>query len=170
MRHDAVVHFVQEDRQQRLPDVVARLVVRHARLRRIERLRPVVGGQRDAAPRRLDAHRGRRRLLVERDSRLDRGDHLRGGLQLRDGSIRFGPRGRTLRHQVAEGAGLDALLAEPWQHVLDVGEIRLVRTHDQHAAVRATQTRVRVEQVRGAVKGDHGLAGARPPVDDEGAA
>jgi hypothetical protein len=42
-----------------------------------------------------------------------------------------------------------------------------VRTDEQHAAAVVTEAGVGVEQVRGAVQRDDGLARARPAVDDE---
>ena len=48
----SAVVLVDQDREQLLPDLVARLVVRRAGLRRLERLGPVVGAQPDVGPRR----------------------------------------------------------------------------------------------------------------------
>ena len=110
------------------------------------------------------------RLLVEPDGRLDRRHHVRGRLQA--GHLRVGLercRG-SLGDEVAQGAGLHALLAEAGQDVGDVGQVGLVRTDEQHAAPAVTEARVGVEEVGGAVQGDDGLARARTAVDDEGAA
>ena len=73
----------------------------------------------------------------------------------------------TLRHEVAQRAGLHPLLAEAGQHVGDVGEVGLVRADEEHPAAAVAQARVGVEQVGGAVQGDDGLAGARAAVDDQ---
>ena len=111
-----------------------------------------------------------RRLLVEPDGRLDRLHQLRGRLQPRDRRIGLGSRRGSLGDEVAQGAGLHALLAEARQHVGDVGQVGLVRADEQHAAPAVAQPRVGVEQVGGAVQRDDGLAGARAAVDDERAA
>ena len=118
----------------------------------------------------LDLHALGGRLLVEPDRRLDRLHHVRGRLE--PGHLRVGlDRGRgPLRDEVAQRAGLHALLAEAGQDVGDVGEVGLVRADEQHAAPAVAEARVGVEQVGGAVQGDDGLAGARTAVDDEGAA
>ena len=76
----------------------------------------------------------------------------------------------TLRHEVPQGAGLHALLAEAGQDVGDVGQVGLVRTDDQHAPAPVTQTRVGVQEVGGAVQSDDGLPRAGTAVDDQGAA
>ena len=76
----------------------------------------------------------------------------------------------ALGDEVAQGAGLHALLAEAGQHVGDVGQVGLVRADEEHAAPAVAEARVGVEQVGGAVQRDDGLAGARTAVDDEGAA
>jgi hypothetical protein len=68
--------------------------------------------------------------------------------------------------QVGEHGQLDPGLTERRQHLLDVGEEQPVRSDDQHALVLQREP-VRVEQVGGAVEGDHGLAGAGSALDDE---
>ena len=69
-------------------------------------------------------------------------------------------------HQVGGDRDLDAGLAQRRQHLLDVGEEQPVRPDDQHALALEREA-VGVEEVRGAVQRDHGLAGARPALDDE---
>ena len=118
----------------------------------------------------VDRHPLGGRLLVEPDGRLDRLHQVRGRLQA--GHVRVGLdrcRG-SLGDEVAQGAGLHALLAEAGQDVGDVGQVGLVRTDEQHAAPAVTEARVGVEQVGGAVQSDDGLPRARTAVDDESAA
>jgi hypothetical protein len=67
-------------------------------------------------------------------------------------------------------AGVDALLPEAREDVGDVGQVGLVRPHEQHATPALLEPRVGVQEVRGAVEGDDGLAGARTAVDHERAA
>ena len=162
--------LVRQDREQLFPDLVARLVVRRAGWRCVERVGPVVGADPDVDVRRLDLHALGRRLLVEPDGRLDRLHHVRGRLQ--PGHVRVGLVGRcrALGDEVAQGAGLHALLAEAGQDVGDVREIGLVRTDEQHAAPTVTEPWVGVQEVGSAVQGDDGLARARTAVDDERAA
>ena len=88
----------------------------------------------------------------------------------RDLRVGLGQRRSALGDEVAQRAGLHALLAEPGQDVGDVREVRLVRTDEQHPSPPGTEARVGVEEVGGAVQGDDGLARARTAVDDEGAA
>ncbi|GGX28604.1 hypothetical protein GCM10010341_57570 [Streptomyces noursei] len=78
---------------------------------------------------------------------------------------RSGPLGDEVPH----GAGLHPLLPETGQDVLDVGQVGLVRTDEQHAAPTVAEARVGVEKVGGAMQGDDRLAGARAAVDDESA-
>ena len=94
----------------------------------------------------------------------------RGRLQPGHPRVGLVGRRRPLGDEVAQRAGLHALLAEAGQHVGDVGQVGLVRTDEQHAAPAVAEARVGVEQVGGAVQGDDGLAGARAAVDDERAA
>ena len=95
-----VVDLVHQDLEQRVADLVARLVVRRAGLRRLERLGPVVGADPDVRPRRLDLEALRRRPLVEPDGRLDRPHHRRGRLQ--PGDLRVGL-DRRRRHPPRRG-------------------------------------------------------------------
>ena len=96
---------------------------------------------------------------------------MRGGrLQPRDLGVGLGHGRGALGDEVAQRAGLHALLAEARQHVGDVGEVGLVRPDEEHAAAAVPEPRVGVEEVRRAVQRDDGLAGARTAVDDEGAA
>jgi hypothetical protein len=109
-------------------------------------------------------------LLGEPDGGLDRPHHRGGRLEAATSRSASGRAAVALGHEVAQGAGLHTLLAEAGQHVGDVGEIGLVRADEQHAAPLPAEVRVRVQQVRGAVQRDDGLAGAGPAVDDERAA
>ena len=95
---------------------------------------------------------------------------LRGRLQPGHLGVGLGRRRGALGDEVAQGAGLHALLAEAGQHVGDVRQVGLVRADEQHAAAAVAEARVGVEQVRRAVQRDHGLARARAAVDDERAA
>ena len=170
MLRGVAVVLVHQDRDQLVPDLAARLVVRGTGFWRVERLGPVVGAQPDVVPGGLDRHRLGGRLLVEPDGRLDRLDHVRGRLQ--PGHLRVGL-GRcrgSLGEEVPQGAGLHAFLAEAGQHVGDVGQVGLVRSDEQHAAPAVTEARIGVEQVGAAVQGDDGLPGTRAAVDDESAA
>ena len=71
-------------------------------------------------------------------------------------------------HQVAEGGDLHAGLTQAGEHLLDVGQEQPVGADHQHTLTFERKT-VRVEQVRGAVQGDHCLAGAGPSLHDEDA-
>lgn len=77
---------------------------------------------------------------------------------------------RSLGHEVAQRARSHALLAEAWQHVGDVVQVGPVRADEQDTAPVARQLRIRIEEIRGAVQGDHCLARAWPAVDYERAA
>jgi hypothetical protein len=72
--HLLVVVLDGQDGDQRLPDLVASLVVRRTGIRRVERLGPVVGAEPDIGPRGLDHDALGGWLLVEPDCRLDRLD------------------------------------------------------------------------------------------------
>ena len=165
-----LVVLVDEDREKLLPDLVAGLVVRGPGFRRLEGLGPVVGVEPDIGPVGLDRHALGGRLLVESDGRLDRLHQLRGRLQARHIRVGLGRGRRALGDQVAQGAGLHALLAEARQDVGDVVQVGPVRADEQHAAAAVPETGVGVEQVRGAVQRDDGLARAGSAVDDECAA
>ena len=167
---DVAVVLVHQDREQLLPDLLARLVVRSARIWCVEHLGPVLGAQPDVRPVGLDRHPLGGRLLVEPDGRLDRLYQVRRRLQA--GHVRVGlDRCRaSLGDEVPQGTDLHALLAKAWEHVGDVGQVGLVRTDEQHAAPAVTQARIGVQQVGGAVQGDNGLSGTRTAVDDESAA
>ncbi len=164
------VVLVHQDREQLLPDLVARLVVRRARLHRLERRRPVVGAQPEVGPVAGDRHPLGGRLLVDADGRFDRLDH--GGGRLQPGHLRVGldRRAGSLGDEVAQGAGLHALLAQAGEDVGDVGQVGLVGSDEQHAAATVAEAGVGVEEVGGAVQGDHGLPRSGPAVDDESAA
>ncbi|ESU46960.1 hypothetical protein P376_5063 [Streptomyces sp. HCCB10043] len=159
--------LVHQDREQLLPDLVARLVVRSARIRRPERRGPVGGAQPDVRPVRLHPYALGRRLLVEPDGRLDRRHQLRRCLQPRHLRIGLGPRRRTLGDQVPQGARPDPLLPEARQHIGDVPEIGLVGPDEQHPAAAVAEARVGVQQIGGAVQRHDGLPRAGPAVDDE---
>ena len=79
----------------------------------------------------------------------------------------LGPGRGALGDEVPEGAGRHALLAEAGQDVGDVGQIGLVGADEQHATAAGPEAGVGVEEIRGAVQGDDGLARARAAVDDE---
>ena len=125
----------------------------------------------DVGPGGRDRHPLGGRLLVEPDGRLDRPPPGRAD-DFRRGDVRVGldRRRGSLGDEVAQRAGLHALLAEAGQDVGDVGQVGLVRADEQHAAAAVTEARVGVEQVGRAVQRDDGLAGARAAVDDERAA
>ena len=162
--------LVHQDREQLLPDLVARLVVRSTGFWCFERLGPVVGAQPDVGPVGLDRHPLGGRLLVEPDGRLDRLHQVRGRLQAGHVRVGLGRCRGSLGDEVPQGAGLHALLAEAGEDVGDVGQVGLVRTDEQHAAPAVTEARVGVQEVGGAVQGDDGLARTRTAVDDESAA
>lgn len=166
---DVAVVLVLKDREQFLPDLVARLVVRSAGLGRFEGHGPVLGAQVDVGPVGRDRHPLGWRLLVEPDGLLDRPHHVRGRLQACHVRVGLGPRRGALGDEVPQDARLHAFLAEAGQDVGDVGQIGPVRADEQHAPFAVPEARVGVEEVGGAVQGDDGLAGARPAVDDEGA-
>ena len=147
--------FVDQDRQQLVPDLLAGLVVRRAGLGRIERLGPVVRRSAEtsttrrrpsspwsAAPRRTA--RPPRSLAPAAPDDFSRAT---------SGSVSSTALG-ALGDEVAQRAGLHAVLAEAGQHVGDVGQVRLVRADEQHAAAPVAEPRVGVEQVgrRGAAR------------------
>ncbi len=99
---------------------------------------------------------------------LQEAGHLGGSLDGRDLG-RVHPGRVDARVQLADAREHDAGLAEGRQHGLDVLEEGPAGTHDEHARGREAVT-VRVEEVRGAVQRDRGLAGARPALHDEHAA
>ena len=162
-----VVVLVDQDLDQLIEDVVAHLVVGRSRTRRRERLGPVLRAQPDIGPGRLHLHAFRRRLLVQSDGRLDRAHHLDRRLQASHLGVGIRRRICPFRDEVTQGARLHALLPEAGQDVGHVGQVRLVRTDEQHPAPAVTESRVGVEEVGRAVQGDDGLAGARAAVDDE---
>ncbi len=161
------VVLVEQDLQQLVPDLLAGLVVRGARVGRVEGRGPVGGGQPHVAPRRRDGGPGGGWLLVERDRPLHRAHQVGRRLQPRHLRVGLRPGRGTLGEEVPQGAGLHAVLAEAREHVGDVAQVRAVRSDEQDAAAPVAQPRVGVEEVRGAVQGDDGLPGAGPAVDDE---
>ena len=76
-----VVVLVDQDGEQLLPDLVARLVVRDAGSADSNASAQSVGAEPEVDPRGLDLHALGRRLLVQPDRRLDRRHHLRRRLQ-----------------------------------------------------------------------------------------
>jgi hypothetical protein len=165
-RH-VVVELVLEDGEQLLPDEVTRLVVRNGGPGDVEGLRPVVCAEPDVGPVRLDGHALGGRILVEPHGRLDGPHHVRGRLEERNLRVGLERRLRPFGDEVAEGAGLHALLSQAGQHVGDVRQVGLVRTDEQDPTSVVPEPRVGVEQVRGPVQCNDRLAGARPAVDDE---
>ena len=159
--------FVGEDAEQRPPHLLARLVVRRARLGRVECLDPVVGAHPDVAPLGRDIDRRRGRLLIERDGGPHRLHQLGRRLQPGHGWVCLYRRGGAFDDEVAQRAGLHALLTETWQDVGNISQIRLMRTDEQHSPSVVTESWIGVEQVRRAMQRDDGLAGARPTVDNE---
>ncbi len=117
-----------------------------------------------------DGHPPGGRLLVDADGRVDRLHQVRGGLEQGHARIAFLRRPGALGDEVAQRAGLHALLTEAGQDVGDVGQVGLVRADEQDTAATVAEPGVGVEEVGRAVQRDHGLARARPAVDDEGAA
>ena len=98
------------------------------------------------------------------------GDHLghvEPALDGGDGGVRLG-NGGDAGHQPAQARHDDAGLAERGQHAFDVLHEGRRRPHQQDAGA-LEPVPVRVEQVRGAVQGDSGLARARAALDHEGA-
>ncbi len=93
--------------------------------------------------------------------------HLRPPLDL--GGLRGVRTGRPhAREQLADGREEHAGLAEAGQHLADVAEERRVGPDDEDGAA-GQQLAVLVEQVRGPVQGDGGLAGAGSALDDHDA-
>ena len=96
------------------------------------------------------------------------GDHpsqTRVGLQAGD-RRRIDAHRRDARNEVGDGELLDAVLAERRQDVRDVFHERPVRADDENAAP-GVALAFRVDQPRGAVEADSGLAGAGAALDDE---
>ena len=99
---------------------------------------------------RLGDHVGHPQVALERD-------HLVGSVGRRDDA-----REQLARRGHDDGVGL----AERRQHLVDVAQEDPVRPDEQHAGARDALA-VGVEQERGAVQGDRGLAGARAALHDE---
>ena len=98
-------------------------------------------------------------------ARRDHLDQAQVGLQPRDVG-RVAPLRLDAVHELADRALLDGVLAERGQDVRDVLHERAVRPDHEHAAV-LQLVALRVEQPRGAVQADRGLAGARAALDHE---
>ncbi len=165
-----VVVLVDEDRDERVPDLVAAVVVRRAGLGRGEGVRPVVGREAHVGPRRRHGAPARRRLLVEPDPGLDGPHQVGRRLEPRHVGVGLDAGARTLGHEVAQGRELHAVLPEARQDVRHVVEVRLVRPDDEHPTAPRVHQRLRVQEVGGAVQRDHRLPGAGSAVDDERAA
>ena len=73
-----------------------------------------------------------------------------------------------LRLEPADGGELHVLLTERRQHLLDVAQEDRTRADEQHA-LRREPAAVRIEEIRGAVQRDRGLAGAGSAADHEDA-
>ncbi len=84
---------------------------------------------------------------------------IRASPLIRGGGLGIGAAGRHGREQLGDRQLGHVQLAQGRQHVLDVGEERLVRPDDEHAAA-AEPLRVRVQQVRDPVQANRRLAGA----------
>ena len=69
------------------------------------------------------------------------------------------------RYERVDVALLDRAFAERGQDLADVADERPVRADDEHTGV--AKGRIGVDQPRGAVQADRGLAGAGPALDDE---
>ncbi|WP_418605574.1 hypothetical protein [Georgenia sp. SUBG003] len=161
-----LVALLDEDVDERVPDLLPGLVVGRAGVGRRERLGPVPRAEPEVEPVGLDRHPLGGRFLVQTDGRLDGLHHLRGRLQAGHLRVGLGRRRSPLGDEIPQGAGPHTLLAEAGQHVRDIDQVGLVRTDHQHAAV-AGEAGLGVEQVGRAVQGDDGLAGARTAVDDQ---
>ena len=157
------------------------LPARHAFQLRSQR--PPAGGERNIAVEDLrdrSAHFGRR----QRDlSPLRRDDEILGGHADLSGQGTRQHRGPTaVAFQASDGrvvgrsdpAADQSLhrrlghrrLTERRQHLRDVAQEHRVRPDDEHASI-AEQQAVLVEQERGAVQPDRGLAGTRSALDDQ---
>ncbi len=95
-------------------------------------------------------------------------DHLRhpGVALQRAGLDRVDGADLQARAEAGDRRQLYVLLAERGEHVLDVAEEHRARADQQHT-LRAEPAAERVEEVRGAVQGHRGLAGARSARDDQ---
>ncbi len=71
-------------------------------------------------------------------------------------------------NEVAKHAEFDARLAERWQHLFDIGQEEPVWANDHYALAGKRET-MAVQQVRGTMERDHGFAGARSALHDDGA-
>ena len=91
--------------------------------------------------------------------------HLRTPLDLRR-RVRFLGRRGHAGHEAAGGGEHDRRLAQPGQHLADVSQECRVRTDDQHRPL-GERVAVVVEQVRGPVQRDRGLARAGTALDHE---
>ena len=127
---------------------------------------PGAGGVDDVAVERAPAccsttssHRPARQLLAVAHRRRDHAGHLRPALHLGD-LRRLGPSRVQAREELPDGAEHDAGLAQRRQHLPDVAQERRVGPDHEHAAA-GQPVAVGVEQVRGPVQRDGGLAGAR---------
>lgn len=164
--HLLLVDLGDQDAQHLLPYLFARLVVRQARIRRVEGVRPVRGAEPELGPGRLDDELAGRRSLVMPNRRLDRLRRVSGDLQPDHPGIRLCEGRVALRNEIAQRADLHALLAQTREDVGDVGQIGLVRTDEQEPSA-PRDPRLGVQEVGGAMQRDDGLARSRAAVDDE---
>ena len=138
-----------------------------ARISGVERPCPVRGTQRQLSHIRLHDEGFFRWLLVQPYRGLDRPDHVSQRLQPCHLRVGLDGRGGSLWVQLPQCADLHALLAEARQHIGHVVQIRLMRTHEQQAAAAVAQAGIGVQQIRRAVQGHDGLAGAGAAIDHE---
>ncbi len=156
----------EEDVDRSPNDVTAALVVRALlALRAPHHSRAVLAAEADAQPVEHERDVVLQHALAVADCPRDHASHARRTLD-RSHVVRFHTQVAELGLQPRDGAELHVLLAERREHLLDVTEEHRARTDEQHAARREV-TAVRVEQVRGTVQRDGGLAGARSAAHDE---
>jgi hypothetical protein len=133
-------------------------VAAEATARRADDARRVGGAQAQVA--RPERHRDvvAQRSLAVGHGLVDDVGHARVALDARHGGG-LDAAHPHVGHEVGEDDLLDAGLAERRQHPLDVPEEHPVRPDDEHALVLEREA-VRVQEVRGPVERDDGLAGA----------
>ena len=122
-------------------------------------------GERERRDAERDLTRRAQRALPRAHRACDEPRHPRVALQLGDlvGVARFD---LDLGHETRDRRQRDAGLAERREDLLDVAQEERVRSDDEHALALEGEA-VRVEEVRGAVQRDGGLAGARTALDEQ---
>ena len=105
------------------------------------------------------------RALASAQGAGDESGHAEVALQLVDG-LGIAAADLDVGHEARDGRERDARFTQRGEHVLDVVQEQRVRSDHQHALTLERRA-MGEEKVRGAVKGDRGLAGSRTALDEE---